>query len=111
MAFYRMIYEASPGVFDTGTNYLGCNRLTAPEMCQPVQFAVLEDAIKYAEDHNEVPIRVTSLEEIDAIIAGTKQVTNDMILSSGFLSNIPIPVIIGGAVLLFMVIKPKRHAK
>lgn len=65
-----------PGVgvkYDTGANYRGCSR-DNEGACDPRQFDSEADAFLYAQEHNETPIRVTSVEQAWQMVEGKKPI-------------------------------------
>jgi hypothetical protein len=82
MAIYRLILESGPNRFDTGATYPGCSRAT-PTACKPVQFASMDDAIRFARDHGEIPVKVNSEAEAWDIVEGRKPVDEANVLAGG----------------------------
>jgi len=98
--------------YDSGALYPGCDRINNPAACRPIQFATLADGIYYCGLHDEIPVLCDSLAQVDDILAGKATVQPSQILhpateSGGFFDNISTPVLIGAAVLLFVMMSQK----
>lgn len=66
---YRLILQTAPGRVDTGATYPLCSRSNT-DACKPIQFATIQDAVNYANAHNEIPLQVSSVDEVWAIVEG-----------------------------------------
>jgi len=115
MPTYRLILEGTdPTVgtyWATGATYPGCERVLNPTPCDGQSFFSLQEAIDYAKGKGEIPVKVSTLQDVDDILAGTKQITDDMILNGGggIFGNISTPVLVGGGLLILMMLsRPKR---
>ena len=110
MDVYRLILETSPGRVDTGATYQGCTRAN-PDACQPVQFSSVQDAINFAHQRGEVPVKVPN--EIVAwdIVDGRHAITDDMIITSptdGIFSSLTAnPMLLAGVAVAAIFILPK----
>lgn len=79
---YRLIMQTAPGRVDTGATYPGCAQNNT-SLCQPVQFATLQNAVDYAKAHNEIPVAVSSADEAWRIAAGAQPINPNQIISTG----------------------------
>lgn len=116
---YRLIlYTPEYNGYQTGATYPGCDRVNNPDLCDPKGFANESDAVQYAYDHIEVPVKVTSLAQIDGILNGSIQVTPDMIYGTlsgdggstagGLFEGISTPVLLAGAALIALLVFGKK---
>lgn len=116
MQVFRLILRTPrPGLnypdgnsYDTGATYAGCSRdSTAP--CDPQQFLSEQDAVAYANQRGEVPVRVRDVTQTWNIIAGDEPITDDMIITDaggGMLANLS-PVAVGALAIGAFFLLPK----
>ena len=103
MSIYRLIMiDPVSGLANTGGTYPGCS-IENQSACDPQQFANQADAVQYAKDHNEIPVSVATAADAWNVVAGAKQITDDMIIKPSILDTLQSsPLAIGiGAYLLY----------
>ena len=118
MPIYRLIlpdHSNPTHPYTSGATYPDCDRIDNPEACHPISFQTLPHAIEYAYAHNELPVMTANLAEVAHIIAGTKAVTPDMVLTmedaetgAGF--ELSAPVLIGIASLALMLWRMRKRS-
>lgn len=91
--YYRLIIVSEPGRIDTGGTYPGCS-LDNQGPCRAVQFTTIQEAYDYAEQSNEIPLLVGSVDEAWDIVYGRKS-------PGGGLSGTTLALLAGVALLLF----------
>ena len=101
---YRLILVTSPGRVDTGATYPGCSRSNTNQ-CRPIQFASVDDAVKYAKEHNETPVQVHDVEEVWGIVEGRIPISESAILGGIGLSPMILAAALGAALLLPKLLK------
>ena len=106
VAIYRLILESGPNRFDTGATYEGCSRAT-PNNCKPMQFASLDDAISFARDHGEIPVKVNSEADAWDIVEGRKPVDESNVLA-GSSNLLLVGAAVAAAFILPKLLKGKR---
>lgn len=80
---YRLIILSANGKYDTGATYPSCH-ISNPDGCKPVQFNSEQDAIDYALQNGEIPVRVNSVQEAWDIVEGKIAIQESSILGQGF---------------------------
>jgi len=104
MEVYRLILDSPnvPGLVDTGATYPECSREN-PEACIPLQ-ATLENALAYARENGEIPVKVYTEQQAWDIIEGKTAITDSMIIKEGdgFFSNISPMMIAAGLAAVFI---------
>lgn len=112
MEVFRLILETSPGRVDTGATYQGCSRQNA-DACQPAQFATVQDAIAFAKQRGEIPVKVPSADVAWMIVEGNYPISDSMIITDSGLPVDPKTLLIVGAaavVILPMLLKRRGGA-
>lgn len=93
MEVFRLILETEPGRVDTGATYPDCT-LADRNSCLPAQFLgpnAFQDAVNWANAHNEIPVRVVNADHAWSIINGSQPITDDMVIT-----ELPVPGLLSG---------------
>lgn len=102
------------GSYDTGGTYSGCSHAN-PNACKAQQFAHLKDAVDFAYQSGEIPVKVQTVDDVWKILDGEMAITDSMIVAGegeGLLDSLPIGAIAIGIGALFVLPKllRKHHA-
>lgn len=106
MAIYRLILETAPNRVDTGATYPGCSQANA-SACKPMQFVSINDAVQFAKDHGEIPVRVNSVSEAWAIVEGRKPIDEANIITGSGNTLLLVGAAVAAAVVLPKLLKGK----
>jgi hypothetical protein len=110
---FRLILQTAPGRVDTGATYSGCNR-SNPNACQPLQTATIQAAVDYAHAHNEIPVRVSSVDEAWNIAEGKQPIQQSQIITGSggdLMSLFSDPIMLGVAAIGVIFLVPKLFKK